>query len=81
MFTIYVKKVDGIPYDRYFGSWENAKQAMDEEVKYVVERGGNVTRKIDQFISESGYYEYQTDVEYQGREFVFALIDGYFEDV
>ena len=27
MFTIYVKKVDGIPYDRYYKSFENAKKA------------------------------------------------------
>lgn len=80
MFTIYRRKVNDIPHDRYFGSWENAKQEMFCDIERLVSLGGEKTFSIDRFNAEKGFYELEYELERNGIVYKFALIDAYFQD-
>ena len=81
MFTILHKSVGGRVFDRYFESWDNAKELMDKEVESFSKNGLRITRKFDYFNVAKGFYVYQVlGVTEQNEEVIYALIDGYFQD-
>jgi len=89
MFTIFTKKTNSSKYgkhtfDRYYKSWKNAKDEMDNEVNQWLGMGATIVWEIDRMNAEKGFYEYQTDLrlEKDGEvyECSFALVDGYFQD-
>jgi hypothetical protein len=82
MFTILIKRVGNRRFDRYYKSWENAKNAMDnEEVEDFLNHGYKVKNKIDRMNKEKGFYEYEVTLTKENEEEVrLALVDGFFMD-
>ncbi len=82
MFTILRKTVDGRSHDTYYRSSDNAKAALNKSVKDAIDHiGGTVTRTIDRFNADKGFYEYQVEATLStGDKCVWALVDGYFAD-
>lgn len=82
MFTILSKTVDGRGHDTYYRSWDNAKAALHESVNDAISHiGCIITRTIDRFNADKGFYEYQVEATLStGNKCIWALIDGYFVD-
>lgn len=83
MFTILRKNFNGRIHDRYFMSWEAAKQELLKDVDECCEHlDGKVTQKLDYFNEEKGFYVFQIEAWFDECEesCSWALIDGYFED-
>ena len=82
MFTIYRKSVGGRRHDTYYRNWDNAKRELNESMKSALDHiGGTITRTIDRFNAEKGFYEYQVEATLStGEKCIWALIDGYFSD-
>ena len=81
MFTIYCKNVGGRKFDRYFRSWENAKNLLMQECDDLLKSGCKFCMKIDGMNSAKGFYEFQYDlITPDGEGVTLALIDGYFSD-
>ena len=89
MFTILTKRSKsedfGVStFDRYYRSWDKAKKVLNEEVEELVRDGAKVVSSLDYFNAAKGFYVYQKNLvlEIKGfkMKFMFALIDGYFQD-
>lgn len=81
MFTIYCKNVGGREFDRYFRSWENAKNLLMQEGQEMLNDGCRFCTKIDRMNSAKGFYEFQYElVTPDGEEVTLSLIDGHFSD-
>lgn len=90
MFTILSKAVysptqERSTFERYFKSWDNAKEAMDDSVNYCISAINAVmTNQLDRFNADKGFYEYEktleTEMNGETYKIVFALIEGHFED-
>lgn len=82
MFTILSKNFGGRSTDRYFKSWEVAKQEMLKDIDDCCKTlNGKVTKKLDYFNSEKGFYVFEQEALFDNGETChWALLDGYFED-
>ena len=82
MFTILAKDFGGRKFDRYFKSWDKARQEMDKDVEdCCAHLGGKVHTKRDYFNADKGFYVYEKVAKFpNGENCTWALIDGYFED-
>ena len=81
MFTIYCKNVGGRKFDRYFRSWENAKNLLTQECNDLLKSGCTFVAKTDRMNSAKGFYEFQYDlITPDGEEVTLSLIDGHFSD-
>ena len=82
MFTILHKSFNGSCYDRYFKSWDKAKETLLSEVAgSIKELNGSVTKSLDYFNADKGLYIFVQEVTFDnGITCKWALIDGYFED-
>lgn len=71
-------------FDRYYHSWDKAKEVLNKEVEELVKGGAKVVRSLDYFNAAKGFYVYQKDLKLKVKEFTmeftFALVDGYFQD-
>lgn len=89
MFYIYSKKNENTnsTFDRYFKSFNSAKECMlgeIESLKKVYGAAARCVRNTDRMNTEKGFYEFEQVWEIEtlnGKETMsFAIIDGYFED-
>lgn len=83
MFYILRKNFNGRVHDRYFQSWDKAKEEMEKDVKDCVEHlDGRIGESHDHFNAEKGIYIYDKTAYFdEVNEYcTWAIIDGYFED-
>lgn len=81
MFTIYCYNVGGRVYDRYFRSWERAKDVLLEEFESLLKSGWTFIRETDRRNVEKGFYEYDKHLlTPEGEEASLSLCDGFFSD-
>lgn len=83
MFTILEKSV-GNPARttrKYYKQYNNAKTALDNEVKDLVKNGWRIIRHIDEFNTSKGLYCYEYELTTLASEpATLALIEIYTED-
>ena len=82
MFTIILKNFGGRKGERYFKSWDKAKEEMDKDVEDCCKHlNGKVHTTLDYFNVAKGFYVYEKTAGFpNGEDCTWALIDGYFED-
>jgi hypothetical protein len=82
MFTILNKNFNGRVTNRYFKSWENAKNALLEDVTNCCEHlKGEITLNLDYFNQSKGFYVFEQEARFENGETChWALIDQPFED-
>ena len=83
MFTILRKDFGGRVGDRYFKTWDAAKEAMHKDIEDCCKNlGGKVIGKTDRMNVAKGFYMYEQTADFpeQKEKCTWALIDGYFED-
>ena len=82
MFTAFRKSVGGRSHNRYFHDWDNAKAAMEKDIKDMVgAKLAIVTKRYDHFNHAKGFYVYEANgLSHKGEAISWALIDSYFED-
>lgn len=81
MIYIYRKNVGGRKSDRYFREWDNAKNALLNELEDLKSHGWEITRTSDYVNVSKGSYEYGfSGVTDRGEKFSLSLIESYFED-
>lgn len=86
MFWVYRKNIGGRKTDRYFQDLDNAKNALKDDLYWIKEKGGRVTRHRDYYNKEKGipvyFYEgnVPTSTDTKDEKFSLCLLDSYFED-
>lgn len=87
MFAIYRKNVGGRIHDRYFKSYEKAKEELlrDEERMCKLFAGEVTMRKrVDRMNQDKGFYEFEVRMTVNTgticEQASLAIVDGYFED-
>lgn len=82
-FYILRKNFNGRIADRYFQSWEKAKEEMNEDINSCVEHlDGKVREARDHFNADKGIHIYQKTAYFDevNEWCTWAILDGYFED-
>lgn len=82
MFTILVKDFAGRKWNRYFCDWNNAKAAMEQNIKDTCESLNGVVHTSKEFMDEDkGFYVCYTTAGFpNGENCTWSLVEGYFED-
>ena len=81
MFTIYCYNVGGRKFDRYFRSWERAKEELEKELKNLLKDSWTQLAHSDYFNAAKGFYVFGYTLKTtDGETAVLSLIDGYFID-
>ena len=82
MFYILTKNFGGRKHDRYFKSWDKAKEEMEKDIKDCLEAfNGEIKHTWDFFNMEKGFYVYEKTASFPNKEnCTWSIVDGYFED-
>lgn len=83
MFTTYQKSFGDLRIrtgHRYFQSWENARNELEEDKKRLEEMGYAVIRERKDFLPEKGFGVYEYVLKGDGELCTLALLDSYFSD-
>jgi hypothetical protein len=81
MFTIYCYNVGERKHDRYFRSWDRAKEELEKERHGLLKSGWTEIGHRDYFNSSKGFYVFDYTLRTpDGEEASLSLIDGYFSD-
>lgn len=81
MFTIYCKNVGGRKFDRYFRSWEKAKEKLEEERTSLLQRGWEEIGHRNFMNGAKGFYVFDYTLKStDGESATLSLVDGYFSD-
>ena len=81
MFTIYCYNVGGRKHDRYFRSWEKAKEMLQIELSGLLKSGWKEISHRDFFNSSKGFYIYDYILHTpEGEDAALSLIEGHFSD-